>query len=91
MEMNETIIIKKNKLVLLSKLLKDVKNIFKEIKGKELLTYKYNVQRKMIETLFDDEVIDKYIDNLKHKVYTNDIKKQAQKLNNETNEEEQRR
>ena len=65
----EMITISKDKLVLLSKLLKDTKNLYKDVEGKALLTYKYKTQRRMIETLFDDTAIDKYIDNLKDKLY----------------------
>jgi hypothetical protein len=66
-------------LVLLSKLLKDTKNLYKDVEGKELLVYKYKTQRRMIETLFDESVIDKYIDKLKDGLYKESIKKQAEK------------
>lgn len=73
----EKIIISKDKLVLLSKLLKDTKNLYKDVEGKELLVYKYKTQRRMVETLLDESVIDNYIDKLKDKLYKDSIKKQA--------------
>jgi len=76
--MNEKIEISKNKLVLLSKLLKDVKNLYKDVEGKELLRYKYKTQRKMVETIFDEEAIDTYIEKLKNTLYKHSIKKQAE-------------
>jgi len=73
----EMIKISKDKLVLLSKLLKDTKNLYKDLEGKELVAYKYKTQRRMIETLFDEEAIDGYIDKLKDKLYKERIRKQA--------------
>jgi len=75
--MKEMITISKDKLVLLSKLLKDTKNLYKDVEGKELVAYKYRTQRRMIETLFDDTAIDGYIDKLKDKLYKEFIRKQA--------------
>jgi hypothetical protein len=74
--MNEEIIFKKNKLVLLSKLLKDVKNIYNEEKGRELETYKLRTQRKFLETIFEEEAVDKYINRLQNILTKHNLKKQ---------------
>ena len=84
----EKITISKDKLVLLSKLLKDTKNLYKDVEGKELVAYKYKTQRRMIETLFDETAIDKYIDKLKDGLYKASIKKQAGELINDIEEDE---
>jgi len=60
----EMITISKDKLVLLSQLLKEVKNQCSEIQGKELTTYAYKSQRAIVETILNDAV-DKTIDTLK--------------------------
>jgi len=86
--MKEQITISKDKLVLLSKLLKDTKNLYKDVEGKELVAYKYKTQRRMIETLFDEEAIDGYIDKLKDKLYKDTIRKQAgEKIGNDEENE----
>jgi len=76
--MIKNIEINKNKLVLLSKLLKDVKNIYKNVEGKELLVYKYKTQRRIVETIFTDKALNIYIDKLKNILYKEAIKKQAE-------------
>ncbi len=70
------ICISKDKLVLLSKLLKDLKNEFVDTVGKEKQVYKLRVQRRIVETLFDDLHINKFIDGLKQKLSNINLKKQ---------------
>lgn len=55
----------KGKLVLTSKLLKEVKNEYKK-KGNDNMSKKYIEQRRIVETLLNDG-LDDYIDNLKER------------------------
>jgi len=68
---NAVLHIKKNKLVLLSKLLKDNKNIYKELDKNALSIHKFVSQRKIVEMCISEDAIDKYITRLE-----NDYKKQ---------------
>ena len=65
-ESKEVITINKNKLVLLSKLLKDIKNLSKEKNEKE--AKKYTIQRRIIESLFSEEALNKHITTLTKKI-----------------------
>ena len=78
------ITISKNKLILLSKLIKDLKNEYKEQKGKEKMIYKLRTQRRLIETFFDEDYINTYIDSLKQRIANINLKKQ---LKEETDED----
>jgi hypothetical protein len=72
----ETIVISKDKLVLLSKLLKEMKDLYTGVEGKELLSHKFKSQRRIVETLFEDKSINDYIDNLKDRLYKAKLKAQ---------------
>ena len=74
------VVISKNKMVLLSKLLKDVKNSYKELDGKELMVYKFTTQRKFIETIMESESLDKFIDSLKNRNYKLKLKEQISEV-----------
>jgi len=65
-ESKEVITINKNKLVLLSKLLKDIKNLSKEKNEKE--AKKYIIQRRIVESLFNEEALNKHITTLIKKI-----------------------
>lgn len=71
------ITISKDKLILLSRLLKDMKETYRDVEGKELLVYKFQTQRRMVETFRDTENIDAYIDNLKERLYKARLKQQV--------------
>ncbi len=73
----ENVVISKDKLVLLSKLLKEMKAVYKEMEGKELLVYKFQTQRRIVETFFEERNIDDYIDNLKERLYKAQLKQQV--------------
>jgi len=75
-EFPKNIIINKNKLVLISKLIKDLKHEYINIADKELIRYKLNIQRKLIERLFNDDSINKMIDNLNNQINKAKIKNQ---------------
>jgi hypothetical protein len=70
-EVNEKIVFNKNKLVLLTKLFKDVKNKKVE-QGDEETAYKYRLQRRVLETLLQDDGVDKLIDKMKTQYEDND-------------------
>jgi hypothetical protein len=76
--------ISKGKLVLLSKLLKDLKNLCVDVKGKELEGYRYKTQRQLIEVIFDDERLNQFIDSLNRKLKKELLKQQVrQEIQNE--------
>ena len=79
----ENVVISKDKLVLLSKLLKEMKAVYKEMEGKELLVYKFQTQRRLVETFFEEKNIDDYIDNLKERLYKSRLKKQVKEESKE--------
>ena len=72
----EMITFSKDKIVLLSKLMKEIKNVYAEQKGKELLIYKYRVQRKLLESMLDEKAINKYITTIKENLNKEELKKQ---------------
>ena len=74
--MIENIEISKNKLIVLSKLLKEMKNLYREDEGKELFTYKLKIQRRMVETMLEEENIDVYINKLRTAIHKKKLKQQ---------------
>lgn len=69
---NKQILLSKNKLVLLSKLLKDVKNSLPNNDKKEEKIKKLNIQRRMVEILISEQKLDKMISKLSDKLKTGD-------------------
>ena len=83
MNEKELITISKDKLVLLSKLLKEMKALYKDVEGRELLVYKYQTQRRIVETFFEEKNVDEYIDNLKERLYKARLKEQVKETKND--------
>ena len=61
----DIIVMSKNKLVLLSKLLKEVRAVIKGREGKELMSYKLKTQRNTIESLCSENGLNKWVDRCK--------------------------
>lgn len=81
--MTEKLDVSKDKLVVLSKLLKELKNLYREEDGKELMTYKLKVQRRMVETFFDVDAIDTYINKLRTAIHKKKLKQQITEFEDE--------
>jgi hypothetical protein len=74
--MTEKLEVSKNKLIVLSQLLKEMKNLYREDEGKDLLVYKLKTQRRMVETLFDVDAVDLYINKLRTAIHKKKLKQQ---------------
>ena len=66
-----------NKLAMLCQLLKEMKGINRDIEGKELEAYKYESQRKIVETIISEGSLDNRIDKLKSMIHKHNLKGQA--------------
>ena len=69
-EQESDVIITRNKLVLIGKLLKTLKELMttNNENPSKIVLYKINVQKKMIESLLHDNALDSFIDTLRRKI-----------------------
>lgn len=72
----ERIILTKNKLVLLSKLLKEVRALYPKDEGKEIMRYKLKTQRNVVESFNSGIDIDKWINRCKGTIRKHALKQQ---------------
>jgi hypothetical protein len=69
-----------NKLAMLCQLLKEMKHINRDIEGKSLEAYKYESQRKIVETIINEGSLDNRIDKLKNMIKKHNMREEAKIL-----------